>query len=173
MHYIFELPAQNRTKKQLVLFCKDRQDFNFNLLQKTSYRYIQHWHSSKRGYRPSKAGVAVLVLEMALTWTLYSLEKWEQHHLRKEKKANNNQHYRLYTKLYAKLFLSTTSESSGKVTNVPKSCNSLGLDAELPIRTPKSMIFLLYHTTPGNIYSGLQYKLMWKTVCFIDYFATL
>ena len=48
MHYIFELPAQNRTKKQLVLFCKDRQDFNFNLLQKTSYRYTTMAQFQKR-----------------------------------------------------------------------------------------------------------------------------
>ena len=129
---------------------------------------MQQWHSSKRGYWASKAGVAVLVLEMALTRTLYSLEKWEHHHLGKEKKVNNNQHYRLYTKHYAKFFLSTTS---GKVSNVPKSCNSLGLDVGLPIRTPESMIFLLYHTTPWNIYSGLQVNvkgnLFYRLLCYI------
>ena len=48
MHYIFELPTQKRTKNQLVLFRKDRQDFNFNLLQKTSYRYATVAQFQKR-----------------------------------------------------------------------------------------------------------------------------
>ena len=128
MHYIFELPTQKRTQKQLVLFRKGRQDFSFNLLQKTSYRYATGAQFQKRLLTKQSRCCCPSPGNGPHLNPLLS-RKMKTTSFRERKKVNNNQHYRLYTKHYAKFLLSTTS---GKVSNVPKSCYSLGLDVGPP-----------------------------------------